>query len=49
VEGGRAGVLGGVLFELSDTEQGREIYLSFILNKCYGKAKAGGVGGSGQS
>jgi hypothetical protein len=43
VEGGRAGVLFGVLFELSDTEQGREIYLSFILNKGYRKAQAGEV------
>jgi hypothetical protein len=31
VDRGRAGVLLGVLFELSDTEQAREICLSFIL------------------
>ena len=37
------GFFDGVLFELSDTEQGREIYLSFILNKGYGKVKVGEV------
>jgi hypothetical protein len=49
VEGSGAGGIGRVLFELSDTEHGREIHLSFILNKRYGKAKAGEVRRSGQS